>query len=97
MQGNAIANAKANASKPSIPSFSSKAREKALQELIASIPSADQEVALTDKGAILNAITKFNKKPRADGNGGWQFYGMSTSLFHHQVRLSLFCDSEIAS
>jgi hypothetical protein len=57
-----------------------------LQELIASIPSEDQAAAVSDKREILKAITKFGIRPRADGDGGWLFPGMNTSLFHHQVR-----------
>ncbi|EEP75855.1 predicted protein [Uncinocarpus reesii 1704] len=77
--------AKANVSKPGIPTFYSKAKDKAMKELIASIPHADPKVVTTDKKAIMAAIVKFTRRPKADGNGGWLHPDMNTSLFHYQV------------
>ncbi|KMP00614.1 hypothetical protein CIRG_00756 [Coccidioides immitis RMSCC 2394] len=76
--------AKANAAKPGIPSFSAKAKDKAMKELIANIPQADPKVVSTDRNAIMSAIIKFTRKPKADGNGSWLHSDMKTSLFHYQ-------------
>ncbi|GFF45695.1 DNA repair protein RAD5 [Aspergillus udagawae] len=80
-----IADAQANAGLPAIPISNSKNKETALTELVASIPSADQQQAKSDKQAILDATTKFRNKARSDGKGGWRIKGMKTSLFHHQL------------
>ncbi|QVM07699.1 hypothetical protein D8B26_002391 [Coccidioides posadasii str. Silveira] len=77
--------AKANAAKPGIPSFSAKAKDKAMKELIANIPQADPKVVSTDRNAIMSAIIKFTRKPKADGNGSWLHPDMKTSLFHYQL------------
>ncbi|KAF7158292.1 hypothetical protein CNMCM5623_003061 [Aspergillus felis] len=80
-----IADAQANAGLPAIPISNSKNKKTALTELVASIPSADQDQAKSDKQAILDATTKFRNKARPDGKGGWRIKGMKTSLFHHQL------------
>jgi hypothetical protein len=80
-----IADAQANAGLPAIPISNSKNKKSALAELVASIPSADQEQAKSDRQSILDATTKFRNKARSDGKGGWRIKGMKTSLFHHQV------------
>ncbi|KAH3307184.1 hypothetical protein KXV87_008186 [Aspergillus fumigatus] len=80
-----IADAQANAGLPAIPISNSKNKKSALAELVASIPSADQDQAKSDRQAILEATTKFRHKARPDGKGGWRIKGMKTSLFHHQL------------
>lgn len=80
-----IADAQANAGLPAIPISNSRNKKNALAELVASIPSADQEQAKSDRQAILQATTKFTNRARTDGKGGWRIKGMKTSLFHHQV------------
>ncbi|RHZ74032.1 hypothetical protein CDV55_109135 [Aspergillus turcosus] len=80
-----IADAQANAGLPAIPISNSKNKKTALAELVASIPSADQEQAKSDGQSILDATTKFTNKARSDGKGGWRIKGMKTSLFHHQL------------
>ncbi|KAF7133795.1 hypothetical protein CNMCM5793_005207 [Aspergillus hiratsukae] len=80
-----IAEAQANAGLPAIPISNSKNKKNALAELVASIPSADQEQAKSDKQAILDATTKFRNTARSDGKGGWRIKGMTTSLFHYQL------------
>ncbi|PKX97366.1 putative SNF2 family helicase [Aspergillus novofumigatus IBT 16806] len=80
-----IADAQANAGLPAIPISNSKNKKSALAELVASIPSADQDQAKSDRQAILEATTKFRHKARSDGKGGWRIKGMKTSLFHHQL------------
>ncbi|KAF4169181.1 hypothetical protein CNMCM6936_009178 [Aspergillus lentulus] len=80
-----IADAQANAGLPAIPISNSKNKQTVLTELVASIPSADQDQAKSDRQAILEATTKFRHKARSDGKGGWRIKGMKTSLFHHQL------------
>lgn len=82
---NIISAAKANAGKPELFRSSAKAKDKVMKELIASVPHADHKAVLTDRNAIMGAIVKFTKKPRADGQGNWLHPDMKTSLFHYQV------------
>lgn len=89
---NVVETAHTNASLPAIPSFTEKDKEKALLQLIASIPAADQAQAKTDMQTILEATRKFIPSARSDGQGGWKIKGMKTSLYHYQVSIlaSLF-------
>lgn len=84
---NVVANAQANSSLPAIPVMAGKDKQKALTELVASIPSADQAEAKSDKQLVLNASRKFTNRARADGEGGWKIKGLLTSLYHYQVCL----------
>ncbi|GAQ09582.1 hypothetical protein ALT_6903 [Aspergillus lentulus] len=85
LNSDVIADAQANAGLPAIPISNSKNKQNVLTELVASIPSADQKQAKSDKQAVLEATTKFRNKARPDGKGGWRIKGMKTSLFHHQL------------
>ena len=84
---NIVAAAQANASKPDMPTFSAKNKEKALKELIASIPSSDRANVTSDRNAIMEATKKFKGigAMRADGHGGWLLRGMASSLYNHQL------------
>lgn len=84
---NIIEVAQANASRPDMPTFTSKVKAKALNELIASIPTADRASAASDKAAVLQATKKFKGQGamKADGRGGWLLRGMESSLYCHQV------------
>lgn len=93
---NIISAAKANALKPALPKASAKAKDKVLKELIASVPHADPKVVTTDKNAIMAAIVKFSKRPRADGQGNWLHPDMKTSLFHYQVCIVQYIRLHIA-
>lgn len=79
--------AQANAARPDMPTFTSQNKAKALQELIASIPSADQGSHSSDRLAILEATKKFkgHGSVKSDGQGGWKLKGMESSLYHHQL------------
>lgn len=79
----------ANSSRPAIPTMTGKNKEKALTELVASIPTSDRVEAKSDRKLVLEATRKFTNLVRADGNGGWKIKGMQTSLYHYQVRMSL--------
>ncbi|KAI1615710.1 SNF2 family N-terminal domain-containing protein [Exophiala viscosa] len=84
---NVIRAANENESRPDMPTFTSKAKAKALNELIASIPSAEQRSHSGERKAILEATTKFSGRGsvRSDGKGGWKLKGMKSSLYHHQL------------
>ncbi|KIV92519.1 hypothetical protein PV10_03810 [Exophiala mesophila] len=82
-----IQQAQANSSAPDMPRSSARDKRKALQELVASIPSADQHQAKSDSRALLDATKKFRGKGsvRPDGQGGWQLKNMKSSLHNHQL------------
>ncbi|PYH38842.1 putative SNF2 family helicase [Aspergillus neoniger CBS 115656] len=80
-----VADAHANASLDAIPELKNKDKMKALTQLVASLPSADQQEAKTDKKSIIIATRKFTNIPRSDGKSGWRLKGMNTSLYHYQV------------
>ncbi|KAK0316053.1 hypothetical protein LTR82_012346 [Friedmanniomyces endolithicus] len=64
-------------------------RDKALAQLIASVPDSDQGVACADKQLLNKAIMDFtgqgSVKPSNDGNGSWLVSGMKSTLKHYQV------------
>lgn len=84
---NVIADAQANAGKGVQPTFTSHRKDKALKELIASIPEGNQTIQQTDKNALLKATKRFTGAGamKADGEGGWKLKGMKTSLYHYQL------------
>ncbi len=87
-QTNIVAAAQANADRPDMPTFTATNKAKALQQLIASIPSSEGSNAGTaDRTAILEATKKFKGRGamRADGHGGWLLKGMESSLYNHQL------------
>ncbi|GKZ36974.1 hypothetical protein AbraIFM66950_008241 [Aspergillus brasiliensis] len=80
-----VEDAHTNASLDAIPASIDANKMKALTRLVASIPSADQKEAKSDKKKILEATRKFTCKPRSDGKFGWKLKGLNTSLFHYQL------------
>lgn len=84
---NVVQAANANESRPDMPTFTSKDKAKALKELIASIPNADQRSHDGERKAILEATKKFSGRGavRSDGQGAWKLRGMESSLWHHQL------------
>lgn len=86
-RSNIVEDAQANADKPGCPTFTSKNKKKALQELLASIPSAETGTCRSDGAAVHEATKKFNGKGamRSDGEGGWKLKGMRSSLYNHQL------------
>lgn len=84
---NIIQQAQANANAPDMPRFTAKNKAKALEELVASIPSADRAQAVTDKVALSKASTKFRGTGavKSDGKGGWKLKNMESSLYNHQL------------
>ena len=81
-----IPDAHENASLAAIPDSVDRDKMKALTRLVATIPSADQEEAKSDKKKILQATRKFTSPARSDGKLGWKLKGLNTSLYHYQVR-----------
>jgi len=86
-RSNIIEEAQANANKPDMPTFSSKNKQQALQQLIASIPSTENGAHASDKAAVLDATKKFKGRGavKADGQGKWKLKGMRSSLHVHQL------------
>ncbi|OAP57197.1 hypothetical protein AYL99_07935 [Fonsecaea erecta] len=85
-QTNIVDAAQANASRD-MPTFTSSNKNKALQELLASIPSSERGAATSDRQAILAATMKFkgHGSVRSDNHGGWKLRGMESSLYNHQL------------
>ncbi|KAK0864308.1 hypothetical protein LTR87_015838 [Friedmanniomyces endolithicus] len=64
-------------------------RDRALAQLIASVPDSDQGVACADKQLLNKAIMDFtgqgSVKPSDDGDGSWLVSGLRSTLKHYQV------------
>ena len=80
-----VAEAHTSAALPEIPGFSERDKGKALAQLLASIPAADQQEAKSDRNKVLQATRKITTKAKSDGKGGWKIKGLNTSLYHYQV------------
>ncbi|RAK99458.1 putative SNF2 family helicase [Aspergillus ibericus CBS 121593] len=80
-----ISDAHENASLDAIPDSIDKNKTKALTRLVASIPSADQNEAKSDKRKVLEATRRFTNSARSDGKLGWKIKGLNTSLYHYQL------------
>ncbi|GMF76769.1 unnamed protein product [Aspergillus oryzae] len=85
LASNIIEDAHVNSALPAAPGFTERNKEKALLQLIAEIPTKEQEQAKDDKRKILEATKKFNNSARSDCKGGWKVKGMKTSLYNYQV------------
>ncbi|KAK4888658.1 hypothetical protein LTR49_028834, partial [Elasticomyces elasticus] len=66
-----------------------RARDKALTQLIASVPIKDKKEAGADKKLLMRAIQDFDGKyavkASAEGDGNWNVVGMKSSLKHYQA------------
>ncbi|KAK3614296.1 hypothetical protein LTR22_027833 [Elasticomyces elasticus] len=66
-----------------------RARDKALTQLIASVPIEDKKEAGADKKLLMRAIQdfdgKYSVKASAEGDGNWNVVGMKSSLKHYQA------------
>ncbi|PWY79259.1 hypothetical protein BO70DRAFT_338462 [Aspergillus heteromorphus CBS 117.55] len=60
-------------------------KEKALTDIVASIPAADKKEARSDKRKVLEATRKFSYGVKSDGKLGWKIKGLKTSLYHFQL------------
>ncbi|KAE8147933.1 SNF2 family N-terminal domain-containing protein [Aspergillus avenaceus] len=87
---NTIEEAQASAPLPAVPKFTEKDKNKALIQMIASIPTSDQKQAGSDKQRILEATKRFNRSARSDGQGGWRIKGLKTSLYNYQLQGAAF-------
>jgi hypothetical protein len=86
-----IRDGQVNAQSDPPPIFTQGDKNKALTELIASIPTASQDEAKPDKQAVLDAIKKFDKRVQSDKKGGWKHPSLKTSLYNHQGGSRLIC------
>ncbi|KAK5723152.1 hypothetical protein LTR17_013947 [Elasticomyces elasticus] len=66
-----------------------RARDKALTQLIASVPIEDKKEVGADKKLLMRAIQdfdgKYSVKASAEGDGNWNVVGMKSSLKHYQA------------
>lgn len=69
LASNIIEDAHVNSALPAAPGFTERNKEKALLQLIAEIPTKEQEQAKDDKRKILEATKKFNNSARNDCKG----------------------------
>ncbi|PYH97546.1 hypothetical protein BO71DRAFT_447895 [Aspergillus ellipticus CBS 707.79] len=80
-----ISDAHNSASLQEIPLLKGYDKQKALTELVASIPAEGLETARSDKKKVLEATRMFSRRVRSDGKLGWKLKGLKTSLFHFQL------------
>lgn len=83
-----------NANKLAQPGFSAatgRNRDKALKELLASIPAEEKKTASIDKKALYKSCQSFSgRRCQPDGAGGWRVSGMKSSLKHFQLLAAAF-------
>jgi hypothetical protein len=66
--------------------FTAGTRDEAVVQMVAAIPTADQEEAKSDGDRLKEALRRFNHRVVSDKQGGWKMKGMKTSMFNYQVR-----------
>lgn len=70
-----------------LPKSTAKNKAKALADMVANVPLGDRRRAGAEKEHIRKAtVTLGKQKVNPDGDGGWKFTGISSSLHHHQVQ-----------
>ena len=85
MSGDVVASAHASAMEPEGPRMTGKNKQKALAQLVASLPASDQAAAKSDRKLIEDASRQFTSSAKSDDLGGWKIKGLKTSLLHYQV------------
>ena len=83
---NPIRDSNANLGKQTLPVVSAKKKRDFLTSLVASIPPEIQQQAKAEAGDLDRAsinLGKWQCKPAKDG--GWNFKGLKSSLYHHQL------------
>lgn len=78
--------AKKNGYVPFKPLRKLEEREKALTEIVASLPFVDATETHPTKKIITNAIRMFDHKPRSNQKNEWKMSGLESNLFQHQVQ-----------
>ena len=87
LHSNVYADANASLDSGPITLMTETRKADALKQLIASVPLDDQRIANREKEHVLKATIALGKrKVKPDGNGGWAFKGMISSLKNHQVQ-----------
>ena len=79
-----VASANANATMEELPGSDKKDKGKALAEIIASLPIADQEEAKSDKKRCIEASKSVQPSAKLVENA-WKIKGLETHLYHYQV------------
>ncbi|KAL4967891.1 SNF2 family N-terminal domain-containing protein [Aspergillus stella-maris] len=82
---NVIEEAHASFEVPALEGFTATKRKEAMNQMILSIPSADQEGAKNDAILLLNSLRKFNNRVQSDGDGCWKIKGLKTGIYNYQV------------
>ncbi|KAL3457205.1 SNF2 family N-terminal domain-containing protein [Aspergillus heterothallicus] len=82
---NVIQEAHASAGLAAPEQFTASKRDEAIFQMIAPIPTADQEEAKSDGDRLKEALRKFNHRVVSDTQGGWKMKGLKTSMFNYQV------------
>ena len=87
LRSNVVMDAYRNRGREAQPLLKSGNKQKALAELIASIPEDHRDTAVADKNTLLAASRDFDGvgacKTHADGS--WKIRGLKTPLFHYQM------------
>lgn len=83
---NVFASAQTNTARPDQPTFRSKIKKDAMNELIASIPEEHRSTARVDKNQLEKASKVFGQRMcSTTGEGQWRISGMNSDLAHYQM------------
>ena len=87
MTSNVFRDAQTNTGREEPATFTSTQKNKALKELIASIPEETRSLAHMDQVQVRKATNDFTGHGacKSDGHGGWLVKGMISSLSHYQM------------
>lgn len=87
LNSNVFESANANRDLAPLPKSTAKNKAKALADMVANVPLGDRRRAGAERVHIRRAtVTLGKQKVKPDGDGGWKFTGMNSSLHHHQVQ-----------
>ncbi|KAL4889395.1 SNF2 family N-terminal domain-containing protein [Aspergillus ambiguus] len=85
LSADVVKEAHASSSLQAIPDVGHRNKEKALAQMIASIPNADTKETVSDKNIVIRASRKFTSRPKHDKSKGlWKIKGLRTMLYHYQ-------------
>ena len=82
---NVVEASERNALLPELVHPSQTNRDRALAEIVATIPTEGRAEALSDRRKVKEAAKNFDNKIRYAGEGLWSLKGLKTKLHHHQV------------
>lgn len=85
LTGDLIQDARANRYLPALPAMTSTRKDKALKELVSSLPPEVQEIAKVDKKAFINATKDFRRGFLKIAEDGGRLSGLNCTLRPHQI------------